>query len=331
MNIIKIIYVTIFTVLISSIDCYAQKPRKIFSHIQENNLNLALEEYAKIKSDKVYDADEKILFEIADCIFLINKSYPKYNPIESINHFNRIYFDGFIIYAIEDKDAIIKFLSKYDLTLEYISSNIYIEIVNEAKKINTVKSYDKALEVCSDKYRFELAQLKEEAFYKQTINERTIGAYKTFILNYSNSKHVSEIQVLLERKVLDNAKSNQSVADLNTFIIEYATSNLKQEATDFRDSIVLSKVLNTYDSMLAFTKEYPNSKYLKGVESKLPDLLYNEAVLANTFESLSRFIKEFPQDARIINVNKKISELPFTEISINKILSNHNYTTNYLL
>ena len=49
MSIIKLIYITIFTILISSIDCYAQKPRKLFSHIQENNLNLALEEYGKTK------------------------------------------------------------------------------------------------------------------------------------------------------------------------------------------------------------------------------------------------------------------------------------------
>ncbi len=90
MNIIKIINITIFTILISSIDCYAQKPRKIFSYLQENNLNLALEEYAKIKTNKAYDTDEKILFEIADCIFLINKSNTNYNPIQSINYYNNI-------------------------------------------------------------------------------------------------------------------------------------------------------------------------------------------------------------------------------------------------
>jgi hypothetical protein len=102
----------IFLLLTISCSSIAQKPRKIFSYLQENNLNLALEEYAKIKTDKVYDADKKLLFEIANCIFLIDKTYSNYNPIESINHFNRIYFDGMIIYAIEDKDEIIKFLSK---------------------------------------------------------------------------------------------------------------------------------------------------------------------------------------------------------------------------
>jgi hypothetical protein len=320
MNIIKIIYVTIFTVLISSIDCYAQKPRKIFSHIQENNLNLALEEYAKIKSDKVYDTDEKILFEIADCIFLINKSYPKYNPILSIKYFNNIYnnLDNYFN-TPKSKKEIHEFLAKYDLTFDTIANRIQTEIAFEAKKINTVESYDKALEVCSNKYRFELAQLKEEAFYLQTINERTIIAYKTFILNYSNSKHVSEIQALLERKVLDNAKIIASVNDLNKFLVEYPTSNLKQEAIDYRDSIVFSNIPNTYDTMLAFTKEFPYSKYLKGAESKLPDLLYNESIELNTVESLKRFINEFPNDLRVDDIYKKLAEIKYTEISINKI------------
>jgi hypothetical protein len=307
MSIIKLIYITIFTILISSIDCYAQKPRKIFSHIQENNLNLALEEYAKIKSDKVYDTDEKILFEIADCIFLINKSYPKYNPILSIKYFNNIYnnLDNYFN-TPKSKKEIHKFLAKYDLTFDTIANRIHSEIAFEAKKINTVESYDKALEVCSDKFRFELKQLKEEAFYKQTINERTIGAYKTFILTYSNSKHVSEIQVLLERKVLDNAKSNQSVDDLNTFIVEYATSNLKQEATDFRDSIVLSKVPNTYDAMLAFTKEYTNSIYTNNVKLKLGDLLFERIEKNNEIIDCQLFMKEYANHVMYNEIKNKL-------------------------
>ncbi len=304
---IKIIYVTIFTVLISSIYCYAQKPRKIFSHIQENNLNLALEEYAKIKSDKVYDTDEKILFEIADCIFLINKSYPKYNPILSIKYFNNIYnnLDNYFN-TPKSKKEIHEFLAKYELTFDTIANRIHSEIAFEAKKINTVESYDKALEVCSDKYTFELKQLKEEAFYKQTINESTIGAYKTFILTYSNSKHVSEIKSLLERKVLDNAKSKQSIDDLNSFIVEYATSNLKQEATDYRDSIVLSKVPNTYDAMLAFTKDYPNSKFTNNIQSNLGDLLYQRIEKNNEIIDCQLFMKEYANHVMYNEIKNKL-------------------------
>ncbi len=309
MNIIKLIYITIFTILISSIDCYAQKPRKIFSYLQENNLNLALEEYAKIKSDKVYDADKKLLFEIANCIFLIDKTYSNYNPIESINHFNRIYFDGMIIYAIEDKDEIIKFLSKYDLTLKKIFTNIHAEIVNEAKKINTIESYDKALEVCTYNYRHELSQLKEEVAYKKTLQEASITSYKSFIQNYNLSNHKDEIKSLLERKVLDNAKSNQSVDDLNSFLVEYKSSNLKQEATDFRDSIVLSKVPNNYDAMLAFTNEYANSIYTNNVKLKLGDLLFERIEINGLINDYQLFIDLYKQHYRFTEINEKLQNL----------------------
>ena len=306
--------------LTMSYSTFAQKPKKIFYSLQEGNLQEAQEEYAKIKSNKAYDTEDKILFEIADCIFLINKSNTNYNPIQSINYYNNIYknIDNYFNTPKSKKD-IVEFLAKYDLTFDKISNQINAELVQEAKQLNTVESYSKALEVCAGNYRLELLQLKEEASYNKTLQEASINSYKSFIINYNQSLHKDEIQSLLERKVLNIAKINQSLDELNSFIKEYPNSKLNQEAADIRDSIMLSKVPNEYDAMLAFTKEYANSKFINDIQLKLPDLLFEKVVQENTFESFSRFIKVYPQDFRIKEINEKISALDFIEISINKI------------
>lgn len=305
----KIIYFTLINLFIC-LHLQAQKPKKIFNYLLENNLNLAIEEYEKIQADKEYDDDDKKLFEIANCLFLINKSYTKYNPILSINYFNRIKND---LNTSTKQEQIFKFLAKHDFTFEKISDQIHAEIYQEAKNLNTVESYSNALEVCSVIYRMELLQLKEEAFFQRTLKEQTISSCKTFLLNYANSNHKTEIEYLLERMLLNTAKRNQSLVDLNSFISEYPSSKLKQEAIDYRDSIVLLNVPNDYKAMSAYIKEYPNSKFNKEVLNKLPDLLYNECVKLNTIESCRMFINEYPDDIRVSEINILLSDKLFFE------------------
>ena len=322
----KIIYFTLINLFIC-LHLQAQKPKKIFNYLLENNLNLAIEEYEKIQVDKEYDEDDKKLFEIANCLFLINKSYTKYNPILSINYFNRIKND---LNTSTKQEQIFKFLAKHDFTFEKISAQIHAEIYQEAKNLNIVESYSNALEVCSDIYRMELLQLKEEAFFQRTLKEQTISSCKIFLLNYANSKHKTEIEYLLERMLLNTAKRNQSLVDLNSFISEYPSSKLKQEAIDYRDSIVLLNVPNDYKAMSAYIKEYPNSKFNKEVLNKLPDLLYNECVKLNTIESLQKFLITYPSDSRNVSLQETLKELVYNEsVQLNTVESLQKFITDY--
>ncbi len=285
--------ILLILVLFISFGSFAQKPKKIFSSLQEGNLQEAFLEYDKISSEKKYDIDEVIIFDLAKCLFLIEPSYPRYNPILSIKNFNGIFI------PTDEQEGIIKFLSKYELNSEMISARIHAEILIEAKKLNTIESYSNALQVCSERYRLELLQLQEDAIYRKTILDKDIIVYKAFISSYPISKYKDEIQSLLERTVLDLAKKNQVVSELNSFMKEYSSSSLKQEATDFRDSIVLSKVPNEYDAMLAFTMEYPTSKYLNGIKNELPNLLYKEILQSDyNFNKCEVFIKQYPIDER---------------------------------
>ncbi len=310
-------YLLILLWLTISYSTFTQKPKKIFSSLLEGNLQEAEAEYGKLNiAENKYSVKEDILLDIANCLLMIEIKSPRYNPIVSIMDFNGVYIPN------EEKEDIIKFLAKYELDLEKISDRIYSEIVIQAKKLNTIESYANALQVCSERNRIELLELQEEAVYRMTILDKSIIAYKAFIIRYPKSYHRNEIQSLLERTVLDLAKKSQVIEELNSFIQEYSTSKLNQEATDFRDSIVLLKVPNNYDSMLAFIKVYPNSKFTNEVKTKLPNILYNESIELNTIESLNRFINEFPIDIRTDSIKVKLEDLFYKEaIKTNTIQS----------
>jgi hypothetical protein len=306
-------YLFIILLLVISTYTIAQKPKKIFSSLKEGNIIEAQLEYDKISSENKHKEKEIILFKIANSLLMIDPTSNSYNPIESIVNFNKIFI------STDEKEDIIKFLEKYELGLSKISERIHSEIVVQAKKLNSIESYNNALQVCTENNRLELLQLKEIAIYRKIIIDRDIIGYKAFIMNYPQSKYKDEIQSLLERNVLDVAKKNKLVGELNSFLTEYSNSSLKQEATDFRDSIILSKVTNEYDAMLAFTIEYPNSVYTNEIQLKLSDLLYKESIELNTIESLKRFIKEFPNDIKVKSIKEKLAEIKYEEISINKI------------
>jgi hypothetical protein len=317
----------IFTLLMFiSFGTFAQKPKKIFSSLQEGNLREAESEYNKLNiEENKYSVSEDILLDLSKCLLLIEPTsrITKYNPIQSIEVFNAIFI------PFDIKEDIIKFLSKYELDLEKISDRIYSEIVIEAKNLNTVESYSSALKVSSEDHRLELLQLQEEAVYISTIVDKDIKGYKAFLATFPQSKYKYEIQSLLERSVLDIAINNQVVGELNLFIKEYFSSSLKQEATDFRDSLVLSKVPNEYDSLLAFTRDYPNSKFIDGIQLKLPDLLYEfnfldtlmykKSINSNSYFALKSYANNFPNGffidtiSKIIDLNYKINDNIYLE------------------
>ena len=108
----------------------AQKPKKIFNYLQENQLTLAVEEYNKISSDKDYDNDDKVLFTYANCLFQIDTNYQKYNPTQAIKEFNGINVSS------EYKESIYNFFGKYSLSPEVINQKIINEIYKEAIKLN---------------------------------------------------------------------------------------------------------------------------------------------------------------------------------------------------
>ena len=244
--------------IIISISSFAQKPKKIFSFLEEGKLQEAMEEYNLISSEKKYDNEDKILFEISNCLLMIAPNSSKYNPIQSIKNFNNL------VIIDKEKEGVITFLKKYELDSLKISERIHSEIVIQAKKINSIESYSNALIFCS-----------------------------------ISSK--DELQKLLERQILDKAKFNNSISELNNYIQSY--SNYKIEATNYRDSIVLSIVPKEYNALLKFTKEFPTSKFNTEIKLKLPDLLLKESLEINTLESLKKFITEFPNDSRINIVN----------------------------
>ncbi len=278
MNILntKNLVLSILFLLSFCLNLNAQKPKKIFNFLQENQLSLAVEEYNKISSDKEYDKEEKVLFAYAKCLFQIDTNYQKYNPTQAIKEFNGINVSS------EYKESIYNFFGKYSLSPEVINQKIINEIYKEAIKLNSIESYTNALNYYSKEHNDNTIKLLEIATYNRVKTNKAISQLKGFITKYPESIYKTEIQNLLERETLNNYKSINNIDSLNQFITQFNSSVYKPEAIDFRDSLVLSKVPKNYDSLLQYTIDYPNSKYKKEVVKS-----YNRSYLFNAI-SLSQ-------------------------------------------
>ncbi len=254
---------------------YSQNIKKIFKEIKNNEIELAIIESAKTDSREKFDEEEKILFQLGKCLLMSNEQSSLFKPYDGYNLYKSI--------TITKKEDIDDFLSKYKLSLNKISDLIFKGILIDSKKINTVSSYESALNICKPcNYESELIELKTDAAYVAAKTFLTLKSMNNFILNYPKSKYI---------------------------IV----------ASDTRDSIALSKTNKEYISLLTFTKQYPNSKLTPKVIQELPDVLYKEAIEINTVESLKRFLGIFPKDIRSKEIEEKLSKIKYSEISVNKI------------
>ena len=116
---------------------------------------------------------------------------------------------------------------------------------------------------------------------------------------------------------------------MNQFITQFNSSVYKPQAIDIRDSLVLSTVLENYESLLAFTKKYPESKFKKEVESRLPDALYFEIVKSDfNINNINNFISLYPSDRRIGQLDSiKLEKIKFSyknEFDLLKLLEFYN-------
>ena len=296
----KITVLSVLFIFSFCLNVNSQKARKIFNYLQENQLSLAVEEYNKISSDKEYDNDKKVLFSYAKCLFQIDTNYQNYNPTQAIKEFN-----GTII-SSEYRQSIYKFLGKYTLSPEVINQKIINELYKEAIKLNTVESYTNALNYYSQEHNDNVVKLLEIATYNRVKSNKVISQLKVFITKYPESIYKTEIQNLLERETLNNYQSINNIDSLNQFITQFNSSVYKPEAIDFRDSLVLSTVPDNYDSLLQYTLDYPNSKFKKEVENRLPEVLYSEIVKdSSNFNKLILFANKYPYSTFKKDVEKK--------------------------
>jgi hypothetical protein len=301
----KIIVLCVIFLFSFCLNLNAQKPKKIFNYLQENQLSLAVEEYNKISSDKDYDNDDKVLFAYAKCLFQIDTNYQKYNPNQAIKEYNGTYILSDI------KESVYKFLGKYTLSPEVINQKIINEIYREAIKLNTVESYSNALNYYSKEHNDNTVKLLEIATYNRVKSDKAISQLKGFITKYPESIYKTEIQNLLERETLNNYKSINNIDSLNQFISQFNSSIYKPEAVDFRDSLVLSTVLENYESLLTFTKKYPDSKFKTEVDNRLPDVLYKEIVKdSSNFNKIILFANKYPYST----LKKDVEKIYFSQL-----------------
>ena len=194
-----ILYIVLIFFLTNTI--YSQKPKKIFNYIQNNEIDLAIEELAKFNPKKKYKNEELILFDISRCLLMIEFKSNNYNPILANNNFNNITI------PIELNNTIFNFLKEHNYEINEISNNIYLEIISNSKRTNTIDSYKTALIELQKSHKNDL---------------------------------IFKGQRLLDNKIFEEVKSQKSIDLVIKYINKYSNSLVLQEAINYRDSLILS-------------------------------------------------------------------------------------------
>ncbi len=298
---------------------FAQNFKKMFNYIEKGDIAKAANENYKFSSGSaVKNSEEDFLLGISNCLILENNSYDNYDPYKSLETFE-------ILSNIDaDKAEVNRFLDKYNLSIVKVYDLIYKSIFSEAIKVNTEKSYQKALDACQDcGYKDEIVALKETAAYNKAKSNNSIDSYKYFIDAYPKSKHVTEIQAKLYESAFENAKANMAVPSLNQYIDTYLNSDNENIpiAIHLRDSLVFSTLTKSYSEYLGFANQYPNSEYTPKIMEDLPNLLYAQAVNDNNLESYELFITNYPDDSRVNIAKSKVEELVYKKLLANCSLS----------
>jgi hypothetical protein len=305
----------LIVVLFFSTTIYSQNLKSIYKNIVKEDYDDVQSEYNK--SNNEFNQEEKILLELSKCILYSKSKYHSFKPREAYSIYKSI---SIINLSQIEQTNINEFLSKYTYTITGIYDTIIKGVYIESKTLNTIESYEEAIQICNDcKYKIELLNLKEATAYKQAVNYGNIEVLEQFLKNYPTSKSKDEIEGLLHIKAFDKAILINTVTSLNEYIDRYTKSKLISTAYRYRDSLVLKSINKTYKEYLAFNHEYPNSSFNLTIVQQLPDLLFNEISVDNDYYKMLEFVEKYHKDTRVQDVKSRIKSMKYFEISVNKV------------
>lgn len=278
----------------------AQSLKKMYSHLEKNNLEKAVAEHLKFTKVKSYE--DIFIFELSSCLILINENYPDYAPYKALAEFE----------ATNKKPAnlvdVDKFLKKYKLSIEKVQNMIYEKILYDAKKENTEESFQKALEVCKNCfYNSEANKLMELAAYSEAKQHNTISALNKFTMKYPQSEFIAALTDTVRASAFNDAMEKMTIASFEYFLNNFEKNGNKYYNTSLhlRDSIAFSHVRKSYSGYTKFLKDYPDTQYTQLIKNGLPELHYNEALRKNDIDLLELFILNYPNDSRVHIINEK--------------------------
>lgn len=123
-------------------------------------------------------------------------------------------------------------------------------------------------------------------------------------------------------------KSKHTINDYNWFLETHFDSNQIFEAIELRNGIAFENAssLNTWQSYLAFIKEYPRAKEFTEAKYRYEKLLYEAQTANGKLKSLTDFLNDYPETPYRDLVVEKIYEI---RTAINSIESYTNFFLEY--
>ncbi len=256
-------------IIFSFSSVYSQNIKKIYKSIKNNDIEDAVIEYTKTDSNSKLNDNEKILYNLGQCLVKSYSNSSAFQPYEAYN----IFINTRIVNINEIND----YLEKFDLNINKIKSFIYEGVVFEAKKINSESSYEKALEVCkSCVFESELLNLKISSAFKAAKEEMKINSLNNFINKYSDGNLVDLAIDMRDSIVFFNTTKDYS--SLIEYTLEYPKSKLNQKIIKELPKILYNEIVKTNDiqKIELFLKSYPNDSNIDDVKKRYKQINFIE-------------------------------------------------------
>jgi len=351
-NFLSLFTLLIFSLLQCNI-LNAQSLRKTFKYIETNdiiNADAEIQEF-NAKKDKLQESSEDYtLYCLAKCLVGCKETYVNYDPYKSLELFeetsninsNKTEVDKFlekhelsilkvhdIIYqSIYTQAKTINTEKGYQKALSVCHDCSYQDEIIKLKETAAFEETQSNQSVIACKYflsnypesarQLEIKSLMFQLAYNDATFENSLKGYKTYILAFSDEGN-NYLPIAIQKRdsiAFSVAKSRNTLVVMEGYITEYSHEGNQYIpiAIDIRDSLAFNSLGKNYIEYKDFINKYPQSKFVRIANNKLPDLLFEEAQTKCSIILFETFVSDFPDDTRVILAKKKIEELEFESV-----------------
>jgi hypothetical protein len=275
---------------------FSQKGKKL---IQEEKYSQAYVYLNKNLSKDTSDIESNYYLSLlyiqekANEYFSINFAHEYY--IKTMDLYNSLN-DGKSIEKLKNKDIT-------EATINLLHDSIINVGYRIARSKNNEQSYIDFIQLDNeipDHLIKEAINNRNNCAFNEAKKINTISSYNSYLLKYPNTIHQIHVIDLRDSLVYIDVKKQNTISSYELFIDEHPKSSLINDANNKIDELLYNQIINENSIEKCYTliRKSPKSKYIDSVNTILEKLKYNELLNHLSISEIESFNNEFPNSFR---------------------------------
>lgn len=290
------INILLLVFLFHPIIIFSQKGKKL---IQEEKYTQAYEYLNKNLSKDTSDIESNYYLSLlhiqekANEYFSINFAHEYY--IKTMDLFNSLN-DRKSIEKLKNKDI-------SEATINSLHDSIINVGYRIARSKNNEQSYIDFIQLDNempDHLIKEAINSRNNCAFNEAKKINTISSYNSYLLKYPNTIHQIPAIDLRDSLIFNDVIKQNTISSYELFIREQPKSSLINDANNKIDELLFNQIIqeNSIEKCYTLIKKSPKSKYVDSVSTILEKLKYNELLNHLSISEIESFNNEFPNSLR---------------------------------